>query len=184
MRISQENSVEVVAPEGVSIALEGSVLKVKGPKGETSKVFFVPGIAVFVSGQKFTIKADKLSKKEKKMMGTYVAHVKNMIKSVTGGVVYKLKVCSGHFPMTVQVKGNKFVVNNFLGEKFPRVLTLKHGDVKVSVEGDIIEVLGFDKDRVSQTAASIEMLMKRTEYDRRIFQDGIYITQKDGKPIK
>jgi ribosomal protein L6P/L9E len=33
---------------------------------------------------------------------------------------------------------------------------------------------------VSQVSADIENLVRRTDYDRRVFQDGIYITEKDG----
>ena len=105
-----------------------------------------------------------------------------MIKGVSEGHIYKLKICSGHFPMNTAVNGNKFVVNNFLGEKTPRELDIKEG-ASVKIEGDIVIVEGIDKELVSQTAASIEILTKVKGKDKRIFQDGIYITEKDGKEI-
>ena len=73
--------------------------------------------------------------------GTFKAHIKNMIKGITEGHIYKLKVCSGHFPMNVSVNKDKLIVNNFLGEKTPRELNLKEG-VAVKLEGDIILVAG------------------------------------------
>jgi large subunit ribosomal protein L6 len=103
-----------------------------------------------------------------------------MIQGCTKGYRYMLKICASHFPVTVTVSGKKFSVKNLLGEKIPRELELKPG-AKVEVKGEVIEVSGPDKDLVSQVAADIEKLTKVTERDRRIFQDGIYITSKDGK---
>ena len=77
---------------------------------------------------------------------------------------------------------NKFVVKNLLGEKVPRELTLKEGP-KVKINDTIIEVTGCDKELVSQVAADIETLTKIRNKDKRIFQDGIYMTTKDGKEL-
>ena len=74
------------------------------------------------------------------------------------------------------------MINNFLGEKISRELHLKEG-VSVKIEGDIISVEGIDKELTAQTAADIEILTKVKGKDRRIFQDGIYITNKDGKEL-
>jgi large subunit ribosomal protein L6 len=106
-----------------------------------------------------------------------------MIKGATEGHVYKLKVCSGHFPMNVAVAGKDFVVKNFLGEKKPRQVAIKEG-VDVKVEGEIVTVESCDKELAGQTAADIETLTRITNRDLRIFQDGIYITEKDGKPVR
>ncbi len=84
--------------------------------------------------------------------------------------------------MNVSVNGNNFVVNNFLGEKTPRELVLREG-ADVKIEGDIVTVESVDKELAAQTAADIEMLTKIKGRDLRIYQDGIYITNKDGKEI-
>ncbi len=62
-------------------------------------------------------------------------------------------------------------------------MKLKEG-VSIKVEGDMINVESIDKGLAGQTAADIEQLTRRTNYDTRIFQDGIYIINKDGKEIK
>jgi len=184
MRFDENNSVLVTLPEGVEIEARADVIKVKGEKGELSRVFKAPLVEISKEpvGVRFRVK--KVTQREKKLVGTLVAHLKNMIKGVTQGITYKLKICSTHFPMNVQLKGNEFVVNNYLGEKFPRILKLKHPEVKIEIAGDIITVSGVDKEKVAQTAADIELLLRRTDYDKRIFQDGIYIIEKDGKPVK
>jgi large subunit ribosomal protein L6 len=85
--------------------------------------------------------------------------------------------------MNVAVSGDKLSVKNFLGEKIPRVAKILPG-VTVKVEGDIIDIESTDKEAAGQTAANFEQLTRITNRDLRIFQDGIYITVKDGKEIK
>lgn len=172
----------LTCPEGVTAKVENRVLSLTGSKGTVTRSFFHPKVILSVEGNKITFSSEKFNKGEKKIMNTFLAHVKNMFKGVTEGHEYKLKICSGHFPMNVSMKGNTFEVKNFIGEAVPRTLTIKEGaDVKVN--GDIIVVTGIDKEKVAQTAASIETLTRRNGFDRRIFQDGIYIIDKDGKAI-
>lgn len=116
-------------------------------------------------------------------MRTFKAHINNMIKGVTEGFKYRLKVVYSHFPMTVKVQGDEVVIENFLGEKNPRRAKILPG-VTVKVKGSEIEVEGIDKEAVGQTAANIEQATRITKWDRRVFQDGIYIVEKAGKPIK
>jgi large subunit ribosomal protein L6 len=84
--------------------------------------------------------------------------------------------------MTVTVKGATLEVKNFIGEAVPRTVAINPA-TKVVVDGDIVTVSGVDLEVTSQMAASIEQLCKRAGFDRRIFQDGIYITHKDGKAV-
>jgi len=133
---------------------------------------------------KIKVEIDKnTTKKEKKNIGAYNAHIKNMIKGLKEPYNYVLKICSGHFPMNVSVSNDEFIVKNFLGEKTPRVLKLKK-KVKVKVEGDQVIVESADKELAGQTAAAIEKLCKITNRDPRIFQDGIWIISKAGKIVK
>ena len=44
-------------------------------------------------------------------------------------------------------------------------------------KNDVI-VKGIDKEKVGQTAANIERSCRIKNRDRRVFQDGIYITSK------
>ena len=85
--------------------------------------------------------------------------------------------------MNVSVNKNQIIIKNFIGERHPRTLTIKEG-VTVKVEGDIINVESSDKELAGTAASDIEKLTKRTDFDGRIFQDGIYIINKDGKDIK
>ena len=58
-----------------------------------------------------------------------------------------------------------------------------HFPVKVRVEGNEV-VNGPNKEQVAQTAANIELTTRIQGTDPRVFQDGIYIVEKAGKPIR
>lgn len=175
-----ENAIDV--PEGVEIKIENSIINVKGAKGEVSRALKDPKIKIELKENKVVLSSKNATKREKTMIGTFKSHINNLIKGVMDGVVYKLKICSGHFPMTVGVENNSLVVKNLFGERVPRVLQIREG-ASVKIEEEIITVEGIDKELVGQTAANIEKLCKITNRDRRIYQDGIYITEKNGKAI-
>jgi large subunit ribosomal protein L6 len=177
---NMEERIEV--PEGITVSLEGSTIRIKGGKGEVDRAFKDPRVSIAVEGNEVVIRSKDATKREKTRMGSYKAHINNMFKGVTEGHEYLLKICSGHFPMNVSVKGDQFVVNNFLGEKVPRKLKLKQG-AKVTINGTEVKVESSSKELAGQVAADIEQLCRITNRDRRICQDGIYIISKDGKKI-
>jgi large subunit ribosomal protein L6 len=176
---------EIELPQGVEVRIENHIVNVKGPKGEISRRLVHPLVEKSIEHNKIKLTTKRNTKREKKMVGTFKAHINNMIKGVTQGHFYKMKICSGHFPMTVSVVKQDFIVKNFFGERIPRKLKLKP-DVDVKVEGDIITIQSLDKEAAGQTAGSIELLCKkkRGKFDKRIFQDGIFIINKDGKELK
>ncbi len=180
MKMDIEEMSEV--PQGVTVTIENSTVKVKGPKGEVARRMFAPGVTIAVAGQQVILNAKKATKREKKMLYTLRSHLTNMIRGVQHPWVYKLKVCAGHFPMTVTVSGNKFIIKNFLGEKVPRECTLPQG-VEVKVAGQEITVTAIDREVAGQTAGLLELLTFKPKKDLRIFQDGIYITEKPSKEI-
>src|SRR6185437_14301280 len=113
----------------------------------------------------------------KRLLETNAAHIRNMLRGAKDGHIYKLKICSGHFPMSVTLKGDHFEVKNFIGEKVPRVLKVKQG-VKVTIAGTDITVESHNKELAGSQASAKELLTRRPGFDTRIFQDGIYITEK------
>ena len=183
MATDNKLDLEILLPEKVTAKIEGSFLVIKGPNGEVKRDIANPMIKLDVKDNKVMILSDKLTKREKKLGYTYQAHVKNMIKGANEGHNYVLRICSSHFPMNVTVNNRQLIIKNFLGEKFPRTLDLKEG-ADVRVDGDKIIVEGASKEVVGIVASDIEKLTRRPNFDMRIFQDGIYIIEKDGKEIK
>lgn len=174
---------EIELPDTASASLDGRYLSVKGPKGEVKRCFQSRSVSIRVDNKKIIFESSRSTKEDKKMLGSLVAHVKNMIKGGTQGHTYILKICSGHFPMNASVSGSKLIIKNFLGEKVPRVLQIKDS-ANVKIEGELIYVTSTNKEIAGQVSADIEQLTRRPGYDTRIFQDGIYIINKDGKELK
>jgi large subunit ribosomal protein L6 len=175
-----EEKIEI--PPGIEANLENGIITFRGPKGESSKNFFDPKIPVKKEGNSIVIRASRSTKRDKTKVYTFLAHLKNMIRGVQEGYVYRLKVCSSHFPIKATVSGNDFSVKNFLGERKPRTMKIPAG-VKVTIDASTITVEGADKEITSQTAARMEQICIIKNRDRRIFQDGIYITEKAGKSL-
>ena len=173
---------EIEMAQGVHATVKESTLRVKGPKGELERSFIYPGVTLVVEGNKIVLQALKATKREKMIVGSFEAHITNMVKGVQEVHTYKLKICSGHFPMNVTTSGNEFVVKNFLGEAVPRRMTFDKG-VDVKIKDTEIVVSGADKELAGRTAAKIEQLCRITNRDLRVFQDGCYIVQKAGKEI-
>ena len=174
---------DIVLPDGITASVSGRIIALKGPKGETSRKISAANLTVTVSGNKVLIESGSDGKKEKTLVGSMRAHLVNMVKGVRDGHAYRMKVCFTHFPITVTVAGNQLLVKNFLGEKTPRKIELP-ANVKVKVEGADITIESSDKEIAGKTAAAIEQITKRANYDKRVFGDGIYITVKDSKEIK
>ena len=174
---------EIDMPESVEVSLDGQVLTLKGPQGEVKRKIKKQNVSIKIDGSKISLESDKSTKKDKKLLGSLEAHIKNMIKGVLQTHTYILKICSGHFPMSVSVVENKLHVKNFLGEKVPRILKLKEGTI-VKVDGGSINVTSTSKELAGQVSADIEQLTRRPGYDTRVFQDGIYIINKAGKDLK
>lgn len=173
---------EIVLPEGVTAVVVKSALTVKGPKGEVTRDFAQPKINLSVDGQQVILVTKKGTRREKALVGAFAAHITNMVQGVQEPFTYILKICSGHFPMNVTVAGQELVVKNFLGESVPRRVRLDPA-VTVKVNGTEISVVSPNKELAGQVAARIEQLCRITNRDRRIFQDGIYLTNKAGKDL-
>ena len=170
----------IAIPGGVTVSMDGTTVKVKGPKGELSRNFAHPRVSVTTGNGHVTVFCEYPRTKEKAMVGTFVAHINNMIEGVTIGFSYGLKVVFSHFPMKVTVKGDRVEITNYMGGHCPRYADIV-GSCKVKVNGAEITVEGNDIEACGQTAANLEKATTRRGFDKRTFQDGIYIVHKSHK---
>lgn len=174
---------DVAIPEGIDVTI-GDTVNVKGPNGEINRKLRMPNVNLEKVENKLVLSSKKSTKREKKIMCTIKAHLKNMVLGVQEPFIYKLQICSVHFPMTVNIDmpNNLLTIKNFFGESTERKAKLIEG-VIVKMEGDIITVESCDIEKAGQTAANIETSTKVRGKDRRIFQDGIFIINKAGEDI-
>jgi large subunit ribosomal protein L6 len=177
-----KNENKLTVPEGIKVSKDKIQITFSGEGGTIKRKFDYPGIEIQVSPNEIVLSSKTVSKKSKTVINSYVAHIKNAFKGARQPYIYTMKICSGHFPMNVAVSDNFLIIKNFLGEKIPRKVKIKEG-VKVKVDGNLITVEGPDKELSGQVAADIEQATRRAGFDRRIFQDGIYLIEKAGKKI-
>ena len=153
-------------PQGLTAKLEGSTLSIKGPNGEVKYAF--------PKSVKLVHEGDTLSASGPlNLQNTSLAHMRNMVKGASEGYSHKLKIVFAHFPMSVEIKGPKLIIKNFLGEKQPRNAKIV-GSTKIEVKGQEVTVSGCSKEHVGQTIANIRSATKIVGRDSRVFQDGIY----------
>jgi large subunit ribosomal protein L6 len=174
-----ESVYKVAIPSGVTVTVKpgSNHTTVKGPKGTLARPFRARGVTIKVEGNTVLVRKELPRRKEKAMVGTYASHLQNMIVGVTKGWTYTMKAVHNHFPIKMTLHGQEFHVENFLGERAPRTARLMPG-VKVTVKGPDVTLEGTDLAAVSQSAANIENCTKIRNKDIRVFQDGVYITNK------
>lgn len=165
-------SIEI--PDGVEVGVSGQTVTVKGPLGQLSYSFDGTPLEFSLENKKLTVTLRNAKKRDVSLVGTAIAHVRNMVVGVTKGYKYRLKIIYAHFPMNVKVEGDTVKIENFIGERAPRIAKILEG-VSVSVEGKDIVVSGIDKEKVGQTAANIQRATRIRDYDPRVFSDGIYV---------
>ena len=167
----------VEIPEDVDVKIEGRIVTVRGEKGELTRDFSHTAISIYLEEKTITAQANWPRKREAALVGTVCSHIQNMITGVTKGFTYKLKIVFSHYPISVKVKEKTAVIENFTGERSPRIAKIM-GDTKVVVKGEDVIVQGINIEDVSQTAANIEKATKIKRKDPRVFLDGIYVYER------
>ena len=170
---------EVEAPASVKISKEGNIVVVKGKLGTVKKDFTRLPATVSVDGNKITVKPYGKRKQDLAVTNTARSILQSMIKGVEKGYTYKVKIIFAHFPISVKVKGKEVQVENFFGERSPRVATIVGDTTKVVVAGEDLLVQGPSLEDVSQTAANIELSTRIKDKDQRVFLDGLYVYSRE-----
>ena len=173
----EEGSKTVELPQGVAASVKGRELIVKGPNGAATKVFQRIPVDIEVKGNKVTITPFTGKKKDVISANTVSSIVRGLVHGVTKGYEYKMKVVFAHFPVTVKIKEDTVVVENFMGERSPRLAKILPG-CKVTTEGDDIIIKGTSLEQIGQTAANVEQATRIKRKDQRIFLDGVYVYEK------
>jgi len=175
----KRESVEKIIPlpENFTAELEGKKLVVKGNGKQAERIFDANGISLRKENNSIVVVGKPASKRINALTNTLSSHVSNMINGLKAEYVYKLAIIFSHFPMNVTVKGKVIEINNFVGEKKPRLAKIVEG-ATVSIKGKDVVVKSNNKEAAGQTAANIENAAKVRGKDKRIYQDGIFIVEK------
>lgn len=140
----------VAVPSGVEVKLDGSLLSIKGPKGQL-KLNVHPLVAINNGNGAMTFQPQNTSGSADALAGTHRALVNNMVKGVTKGFEKKLTIIGVGYRAAVQ--GKKLNLN--LGFSHPVVYDVPEGiTIETPSQTEVI-VKGADKQLVGQVAADI-----------------------------
>lgn len=147
--MSRFGKIPVLVPSGVTVTLDGDVVKVKGPKSEVS--LSVPrAVMVKVADGVINVEIKEKSKFGRSLQGTIRSHLINMIAGVTVGWKKSLELVGTGY--RAEVKGEDLILT--LGYSHPVIIKSPAG-IKFTIEKLIVHVEGADKEMVGQMAAKI-----------------------------
>jgi large subunit ribosomal protein L6 len=170
-----EKRIEI--PSECQVSIEDKTIKINGPKGSLERSFPEPQTKIKREGNELIVTTHVNRKKSRALVGTVIAHVRNMLTGVQHGYEYELKIVYSHFPITMEIREDTVIIKNFIGERGVRTARLI-GDVQVKTTEDEVFITGIDIEHVSQSAANIQQACKIRDKDRRVFLDGIYVIRK------
>jgi large subunit ribosomal protein L6 len=167
----------VPVPAGVTVALEGAMLKVKGPRGELS--LGVPDeIACTVDGGQISVKPKADTKRHRQFWGMQRTLVSNLVAGVTTGFTEVLEMVGVGYKANLQGKNLKLS----LGFSHDVDFVVPDGITVKVPEPTVIEISGNDKQVVGQVAAEIRRWRKPEPYKGKgVKYRGEYIFRKEGK---
>ncbi len=164
-------------PEGINVTMKKHMMQFQGPLGKTYKSFRKIPVNIEVNDGKITLKAQGKRKRDYSILHTARSLVRNICEGLTEGYTIKMKVVYAHFPVTVKVQDKTISIENFQGERAPRI-TYIVGNTKVIPKGEDVILTGEVWTDITQTAANIELKTKVKNKDHRVFLDGIYVYEK------
>lgn len=162
-------------PEGITVTVEGNVVKVSGPKGELSTEIN-ENITVKVEGNKLEV--TRKNDNFKNFHGTANANIHNMIIGVSTGYEKKLEAVGVGYRFAL--KGTDLVVT--AGYSHPVEVKVPEG-IKLEVPSNTeLLIKGIDKQLVGEFAANVRKIRKPEPYKGKgIRYTDEHIIRKVGK---
>ena len=168
---------KLVIPDGVTVNVDGTLVTVKGPKGElnleVSKL-----VSVVVEDGIVLTKQIKPNKEANVMQGTTNSLISNMITGVSKGYDKGLEAVGVGYRF--QVSGNKITIN--AGYSHPVVMEAPKELSVTSESNTEITIHGIDKQKVSEFAANVLKVREPEPYKGKgIRYKGEKVRRKEGK---
>jgi large subunit ribosomal protein L6 len=167
----------VPIPAGVTVTVDGSTVKVKGPKGELVRNFH-PTMIITVSGAEATVTRPSDEDFHKSLHGLSRTLLANMVEGVTNGYKKTLEITGVGYKAEVKPYG----LLMSLGYSHTIEVRPPAG-VKLSApQPTNVLIEGPDKEKVGQIAAEIRSLRKPEPYKGKgVKYAGEVIRRKAGK---
>ncbi len=141
----------IKVPKGVSVTLEGSVIKIKGPKGELQrKLPAMVEVSYSKENEIVEVKRHAEDHKSRAMHGLARSLIQNMVTGVSQGFTRTLEINGVGY--RAEVKKSSIFFS--LGYSHPIEILLPKG-VEAKIEKNIVHLSGFDKEQLGHLAACI-----------------------------
>jgi large subunit ribosomal protein L6 len=175
--MSRIGKMPVPVPNGVTVSIDGSVVSVKGPKGELRRKF-PEGISFALEDDKVVASRSGEEASHKALHGLSRALVANMVEGVTKGYQKQLEITGVGYKAEPKPYGLLFSLgySHTIEFKAPQGITLK------APQPTQVVIEGADKEIVGQVAAEIRSLRKPEPYKGKgIKYVGEKVRRKAGK---
>ena len=164
-------------PKGVTVTLEGGIVKVKGPKGQLQRAVH-PNIKVEMKNDQIEVKRPDDFKENRALHGLTRALIQNMILGVNEEYKKTLDIVGVGYK--VELKGENLLLN--MGYSHPIYFMPPTGIKLVAPTPTQIVISGIDKQLVGQVAAKIRSIREPEPYKGKgIKYSDEHILRKAGK---
>jgi len=167
----------VPVPAGVDVAIDGSTVTVKGPKGELKRTFR-PEMKIELQDGRVVVTRPSDEKQQRAFHGLTRALLATMVEGVTNGYSRTLEIVGVGYK--AEKKPDKLVLT--VGYSHP-VEYPEPAGIKLSTTGPtVVVVQGIDKQMVGQVAAEIRSVRPPEPYKGKgIRYQGEQVRRKAGK---
>ncbi len=168
----------VAMPSGVSAAVEGQTLTVKGPKGTLSMVLLDDLVNTKIEDGSISVTPVAVSQRNRAAWGMQRTQVQNLVTGVTDGFTKVLEINGVGYRAAIQGSNLKLQLgySHDVNYAVPEGIDIKTPDATT------IEISGIDRQKVGQVAAEIRRWRKPEPYKGKgIKYRGEFIFRKEGK---
>ncbi|WP_109473930.1 50S ribosomal protein L6 [Ornithinimicrobium cavernae] len=179
--MSRIGRLPVTVPTGVEVTLDGSTVKVKGPKGQLEHAVAEPITVATGEGGALEVSRPNDERESRSLHGLTRSLIANMVEGVTNGYTKKLEIHGTGYRVVAKGSDLEFA----LGYSHPILVKAPEG-ISFQVENPTrFSVSGIDKQQVGEVAANIRKLRKPDPYKGKgVRYEGEHIRRKVGKAGK
>lgn len=167
----------VVVPSGVNVTVDGTTVKVKGPKGELSHTF-PANMKIRTESNEVLVERPTDNKEDRALHGLTRALIANMVQGVTEGFKKTLEIIGVGY--RAEKKGKNLIVS--VGYSHPVEYPEPAGITLTTPAPTTIVIEGIDKQKVGQVAAELREFRPPEPYKGKgIRYQGEQVRRKAGK---
>ena len=167
----------VTIPSGVTAAVDGQTVKMKGPKGALQFVVH-DDVEVKLDKNVVTVSPRVETNRARALYGTARAQIANLVEGVTKGFEKKLEITGVGYRAAMQGKNLQLA----LGYSHDVIYPIPEGIAIATPKATEIVITGMDKQKVGQVAAEIREFRGPEPYKGKgVKYAGEFIFRKEGK---